>query len=176
MKQEIEIRNVNIVTSYPRRDGTKLLATFDAVIRGISLNGCVLLCLPTGFIKIVPPEARSRSDRSVPMSFTDVALRQRFEEKAFLLYETMTGECPGKLEVIDQDRLPPVNFNHFHAASGGVISTSSDGYLTVGDMRDAIAPYGDDHQIMFGVCNCGEPVVFGGFKSRGPDVLGINIS
>jgi len=65
------------------------------------------------------------------------------------------------------------NYNHEHVASGYVISGSADGFLTVGDIRDAIANLPDDAEIVFGTCNHGEPLKFGRFKTRGPKVLGI---
>lgn len=65
------------------------------------------------------------------------------------------------------------NYNHEHVFSGSVISGSGDGRLTVGDLRDAIAAFPDDAEVIFGVDSAGEPLTFGRFKTRGPKVLGI---
>lgn len=65
------------------------------------------------------------------------------------------------------------NYNHLHKPSGTVISGSPDRRLTVGDIRDAIAYAPDDAVVIFGTDSAGEPVQFGGFKWRGPDLLQI---
>ena len=65
------------------------------------------------------------------------------------------------------------NFNHRHVWKSYGISGSSDGQLTVGDLRDAIAAYPDDAAVVFGICNHGEPLQFYRFKRRGDDVLSI---
>ena len=69
-----------------------------------------------------------------------------------------------------------MNHNHTHRPSGTVISGSSDGYLTVGDLRDAIADYPDDARVYFGICECGEPMQFYRFKDRGPQAIAIEFS
>ena len=61
-----------------------------------------------------------------------------------------------------------INYNHLHRLSGTVIAGSSDGYLTVGDMRDAIAHLPDDAEITFGICEHGEPLRFYRFKPTFP--------
>jgi len=66
-----------------------------------------------------------------------------------------------------------INYNRLHRPSGTVIAGSSDGYLTAGDLRDAIWNLPDDAEVIFGVCEHGEPLRFHRFKSRGPKVLGI---
>lgn len=66
-----------------------------------------------------------------------------------------------------------VNYNHRHRLSGMAISGSADGFLTAGDIRDAIAFLPDDTEIVFGVDSVGEPLRFARFKMRGPSVLGI---
>lgn len=66
-----------------------------------------------------------------------------------------------------------INYNHLHRASGTMISGSPDGHLTVQDLRDAIANLPDDAEIIFGTCGHGEPLQFGRFKTRGPNLLQI---
>lgn len=66
-----------------------------------------------------------------------------------------------------------VNYNHLHVWRNYGISGSEDGRLTVGDMRDAIACYPDDAEIIFGVCEHGEPLKFYRFKERGENLLSI---
>lgn len=66
-----------------------------------------------------------------------------------------------------------INYNHRHQTSGTMISGSPDGYLTVKDVRDAIAHLPDDAEVVFGTCEHGEPLQFGRFKMRGPSLLQI---
>lgn len=68
------------------------------------------------------------------------------------------------------------NYNHRHVPSGTVIAGSPDGYLTAGDIRDAIADLPDDAEIGFGICNHGEPLKFWRFKMRGDNLLNIEFS
>mgnify|MGYP001049360166 FL=1 len=65
------------------------------------------------------------------------------------------------------------NYNRQHVASGTMISGSGDGYLTVGDLRDAIAGLPDDAEVVFGPCSHGEPLSFHRFKMRGENLLSI---
>lgn len=69
-----------------------------------------------------------------------------------------------------------INYNHRHAWKSYGISGSEDGILTVGDLRDAIAAYTDDTEVVFGPCEHGEPLKFYRFKSRGEKVIGIEFS
>lgn len=66
-----------------------------------------------------------------------------------------------------------INYNHRHTYSGSVISGTADGYLTVGDLRDAIAEFPDDAKVVFGTDSEGNPLKFGRFKTRGPAVISI---
>ncbi|MGE6739663.1 hypothetical protein ACQKGC_05245 [Allorhizobium pseudoryzae] len=68
------------------------------------------------------------------------------------------------------------NYNHLHRASGTMISGSPDGYLTVKDIRDAIAELPDDAEVIFGTCGHGEPLQFGRFKMRGQNLLQIEFN
>lgn len=66
-----------------------------------------------------------------------------------------------------------VNYNHSHIAKQGMISGSPDGYLTVGDLRDAIANLPDDAEVIFGPCQHGDTLQFYRFKMRGEKLLSI---
>jgi hypothetical protein len=69
-----------------------------------------------------------------------------------------------------------INYNHRHVASGSVISGASEGYvLTAKDLRDAIANLPDDAEIIFGPCNHGDPQHFYRFKTRGENLLSIEL-
>lgn len=62
-----------------------------------------------------------------------------------------------------------INYNHQHVASGFVIS-GTEHPITVKDLRDAIAEYPDDTEVVWGSCNqCGTPLTFYRFKDRGSD-------
>lgn len=67
-------------------------------------------------------------------------------------------------------------YNRQHVASGTVISGSADGYLTVGDLRDAISDLPDDAEVIFGPCTHGEPLKFSRFKMRGENLISIEFS
>lgn len=86
----------------------------------------------------------------------------------------------GTLEArIDQEaRSKPekINYNHRHVHRGYVLSGASDGYvLTAQDMRDAIADLPDDAEIIFGPCNHGDEQHFYRFKTRGENLLSIEL-
>lgn len=66
-----------------------------------------------------------------------------------------------------------INYDHQHVARGSGISGSADGYSTVGDLRDAIANLPDSAEVIFGICEHGEPLKFGRFKMRGENLLSI---
>lgn len=66
-----------------------------------------------------------------------------------------------------------INYNHQHVATGSMISGSADGYLTVGDLRDAIANLPDSAEIMFGACMHAEQLKFRRFKMRGENLISI---
>ncbi len=66
-----------------------------------------------------------------------------------------------------------INYNHHHRYNGESIS-STDGDITVKDLRDAIAEYPDDADVILetcGKCGCAQRIV--GFKSRADDVISI---
>jgi|UPI000562E77D hypothetical protein len=63
------------------------------------------------------------------------------------------------------------NYNHTHKHSGGVISGTHAESITVGDLRDAIAEYPDDAEVIFGSVLGGGQLMFYRFKSRGEKVL-----
>lgn len=65
------------------------------------------------------------------------------------------------------------NYNLEHKDRGTMITESPDGVLTVGDIRDAIANYPDDAEIIFGTCDHGEALQFLRFKQRGERTLAI---
>ncbi len=65
------------------------------------------------------------------------------------------------------------NHNREHVASGTMISGSDDGFLTVGDLRDAIAYLPDDAEVIFGICEHGQPQRFMRFKMRGENLIQI---
>lgn len=57
-----------------------------------------------------------------------------------------------------------INFNHRHKL--GDIISSTDGQITVGDVRNAIAHLPDDDEIHLGVYDCGCALELSGFKDR----------
>lgn len=65
-----------------------------------------------------------------------------------------------------------INYNHRHRPSGGIIAGSTTGKLTVGDIRDAIAEFPDDAEVIFGPAGPDdhEPR-FKRFKTRGAKLL-----
>lgn len=64
-----------------------------------------------------------------------------------------------------------MNYNRLHNPSGTVIS-GTNGQVTVGDIRDAIAEYPDDTTVSLGVCgDCGAILRLSGFKSRGEKAI-----
>lgn len=73
-----------------------------------------------------------------------------------------------------------INYNHQHVASGYVIS-GTDQPITVKELRDALAEYPDDTELIWGTCNeCGAELMFQRFKDRsglenGRKVLQIDI-
>ena len=70
-----------------------------------------------------------------------------------------------------------INYNHRHVASGSMISGAGDGYvLTAKDVRDAIADLPDDAEIIFGTCSHGVEQHFYRFKTRGENLLQIELS
>lgn len=62
------------------------------------------------------------------------------------------------------------NYNHFHKPSGTVISGAHSESITVGDIRDAIAEFPDDAEVMFGGFPQGK-LMFYRFKTRGAKTL-----
>ncbi|MER8553611.1 hypothetical protein NKH37_15720 [Mesorhizobium sp. M1217] len=67
------------------------------------------------------------------------------------------------------------NYNREHVSSGGMISGSSSGLLTVGDLRDAISLLPDDARVIFGTCSHGDPLTFYRFKMRGESIISIEL-
>lgn len=63
------------------------------------------------------------------------------------------------------------NYNHRHRPSGEVISSCYTETINVGDLRDAIAEFPDDAEIILGLASNGDKLFFGGFKTRGEKVL-----
>ncbi len=59
---------------------------------------------------------------------------------------------------------PSINYNHRHKA--GDFITSTDGQITVGDVRNAIAHLSDDAEVFLGACDCGCILELSGFKDR----------
>ncbi|MGT2500608.1 hypothetical protein ACVOMS_06845 [Bradyrhizobium guangxiense] len=70
-----------------------------------------------------------------------------------------------------------INYNHLHVASGSMISGAGDGFvLTAKDVRDAIANLPDDAEIIFGTCGHGSELRFYRFKTRGENLLQIELN
>ncbi|CDX39999.1 hypothetical protein MPLA_320014 [Mesorhizobium sp. ORS 3359] len=65
------------------------------------------------------------------------------------------------------------NYNREHVQTGGMISGGSEGHLTVGDVRNAIANLPDDAEVIFGTCDHGQPLTFYRFKMRGENLISI---
>lgn len=70
-----------------------------------------------------------------------------------------------------------INYNHQHVMKDHYgISGVEKGYvLTVGDIRDAIARLPDSAEVTFGTSPSGEELEFFRFKSRGDDILQIEL-
>lgn len=64
----------------------------------------------------------------------------------------------------------PVNYNHLHKHSGGVISGTHAESITVGELRDALAEFPDHAEVVFGGLAEGQ-LMFYRFKTRGEAVL-----
>ncbi|MGV1789947.1 hypothetical protein [Rhizobium sp. A37_96] len=62
------------------------------------------------------------------------------------------------------------NYNHSHRHSGGVISGTHAESITVGELRDAIAEFPDDAEVIFGGFPEGR-LMFYRFKTRGSATL-----
>ncbi|MDK4711090.1 hypothetical protein [Rhizobium sp. CNPSo 4039] len=62
------------------------------------------------------------------------------------------------------------NYNHSHRHSGGVISGTNAKSITVGELRDALAEFPDDAEVVFGGLPEGH-LMFQRFKTRGPAML-----
>lgn len=63
------------------------------------------------------------------------------------------------------------NYNHSHVHSGSVISGIHAASITVGDLRDALAEYPDDAEVIFGNVHAAGTLMFSRFKSRGENLL-----
>lgn len=62
------------------------------------------------------------------------------------------------------------NYNHTHRHSGGIISGTHAESITVGELRDALAEFPDDADVVFGGFPEGN-LMFYRFKTRGPKTL-----
>lgn len=62
------------------------------------------------------------------------------------------------------------NYNHSHKASGSVISSTHAESITIKDLRDAIAEFPDDAELVFGSLPEGK-LMFYRFKTRGDNLL-----
>ncbi|WP_414833592.1 hypothetical protein [Afifella sp. YEN Y35] len=66
------------------------------------------------------------------------------------------------------------NYNHLHKPRGRMV-TSSDGGLTVGDIRDAIAGFPDDTEVILSPCSeCAAKPSLSGFDQKGPKEILFN--
>lgn len=62
-------------------------------------------------------------------------------------------------------RMTSINFNHRHVQ--GLVISETNGDVTVGDIRNAIAHLPDDAEVHLGTCDCGNVLTLFGFKDRG---------
>lgn len=89
----VTITGMRLVDADPRADGTRLVATFEAVFPAFRLAGCVIIVDILGVPLAFPPEARSRTRDLPPITITDYELHRAFQRKAVALYQAMADEA-----------------------------------------------------------------------------------
>lgn len=89
----VTITGMRLVDAEPRGDGTRLVATFEAVFPTFRLAGCVIVLDVLGVPNAFPPEARARTRDHPPITITDYEPLKTMRRKAVRLYETMADEA-----------------------------------------------------------------------------------
>jgi hypothetical protein len=88
----VTITGMRLINAEKRRDGSKLVATFESIFPTFRLAGCVIVLDMLGQPMAYPPEARSRTKDLPPVTITDPNLRCAMQRKAVRLYEAMADE------------------------------------------------------------------------------------
>jgi hypothetical protein len=89
----VTISGMRLVDAEPRRDGSRLVATFEAILPAVRLAGCVIVLDVLGVPNAFPPEARARTRDHPPITITDYELLKAMRRKAVRLYEAMADEA-----------------------------------------------------------------------------------
>jgi hypothetical protein len=86
------VNGMRLVESQPRRDGSRIVATFEAIFPTFKLAGCLVVIDAAGEVKSFPPEARSRTRDLPPVTITDYALLRAMRRKAFRAFNVLVDQ------------------------------------------------------------------------------------
>lgn len=74
--------------------GKRLLAHFDAEVRGFLLRGCRLLLLPSGYTAVTTPFWQSKGSHTIGVSVLDRDLHDEMNAAVRTAYRALGGELP----------------------------------------------------------------------------------
>lgn len=85
----VRVTGMRLVDAMPRSDGSRVVASFEAVFPTFKLAGCMVVLDATGEPRAFAPEARSRTRDLPPITITDHTLLSAMQVKARKLYDRM---------------------------------------------------------------------------------------
>ena len=86
----LSIFNLSTIDAAPRGDGGRALASFDAVIAGVRLAGCIVVEQQDRTLFAEPPGAKTRNGRERLVKIIDPDLDHEFQRAALAAFDALT--------------------------------------------------------------------------------------
>jgi len=86
----VSIFNLCPIEAARRADGGRAVASFDAVISGLRLAGCVVVEQPDRSLVAEPPAAKTRNGRGRVVRIVDPGLDREFQRAALAAYAAIS--------------------------------------------------------------------------------------
>lgn len=94
---DFSITRMGVINSEPNLSGTRVLASYDLTISGITLKGCIITESPDGIASAKGLLGKTNKGDKISAQFTDPALARAITRKAVEAYNALTGR-----EVLDE--------------------------------------------------------------------------
>ncbi|GGO55251.1 hypothetical protein SAMN05444398_103286 [Roseovarius pacificus] len=88
---DFTINSMHIIDAAPSLSGTRVLASYDLTIVGITMKGCIITESPDGIASARGLLGKTNKGDKISAQFTDPTLARAITRKAVEAYNALTG-------------------------------------------------------------------------------------
>lgn len=89
---DLTIKTMTVIDAPANLSGTRVLASYDLIISGITMKGCIITESPDGIVTAKGLLGKTNKGDKISAQFTDPALSRSITRKAADAYTALTGK------------------------------------------------------------------------------------